>query len=199
MTVLLNNICFCSTANIFKQTIEKNPWTWTLRKAFKFGIVTLKIVEKVLFLKTSKWKWRNDHHRISWKLFESVTKMLSQCQQSYELNSCTGMSRIGRFNLSFQPNDRTSFDNRTVKSTRLDELFGYAWSTVGYTFEMILKNCPFLHSDFEYKKYKLRDWRKSGLTEYVCPGEVDPDIDDLAVYLNTTYYSQLNSVIFEQY
>jgi len=33
-----------------------------------------------------------------------------------------------------------------------------------------------------------RDWRKSGLTEYVCPGEVDPDIDDLAVYLNTTYY-----------
>lgn len=53
---------------------------------------------------------------------------------------------------------------------------------------MILKNCPFLHSDFEYKKYKLSDWRKSGLTEYVCPGEVDPDIDDLAVYLNTTYY-----------
>ena len=33
----------------FKQTIEKNPWTWTLRKAFKFGIVTLEIVEKVLF------------------------------------------------------------------------------------------------------------------------------------------------------
>lgn len=26
------------------------------------------------------------------------------------------------------------------------------------------------------------------MTEYICPGEVDPDIDDLAVYLNTTYY-----------
>lgn len=33
-----------------------------------------------------------------------------------------------------------------------------------------------------------RDWRKSGLREYVCPDEVNKDIDDLAVYLNTTYY-----------
>ena len=22
----------------FKQTVEKNPWTWTIRKAFKFGL-----------------------------------------------------------------------------------------------------------------------------------------------------------------
>ena len=41
---------------------------------------------------------------------------------------------------------------------------------------------------FEDLTLLFRDWRKSGLTEYVCPGEVDPDIDDLAVYLNTTYY-----------
>ena len=26
------------------------------------------------------------------------------------------------------------------------------------------------------------------LREYVCPDEVNKDIDDLAVYLNTTYY-----------
>ena len=41
---------------------------------------------------------------------------------------------------------------------------------------------------FSRSHFVFRDWRKSGLTEYVCPGEVDPDIDDLAVYLNTTYY-----------
>ena len=48
-----------------------------------------------------------------------------------------------------------------------------------YNFKNIVRIIPIWNDQKFFKSYLLfRDWRKSGLTEYVCPGEVDPDIDD---------------------